>query len=132
MASENIKQILPVIYFSEAGIYNEIERFQNTTLRPILKYQNELICRLIIHHLLASDASFRQQSSVIRKKQITLYLKQNSSFKNLMLGVIIGYFTSEEFKFYQAHSKEINKRISSMALERITNQYEAFLTPSYI
>lgn len=94
-----------------------IESFQNKTLRPILKFQNDLIM------------SFLHQESLLQKQlkeipntdfleAIIDYLKKNRSVSSLLIGSVIGHLTTDELSFYFNHQKELNKRILGMLGQR--------------
>ncbi|CAM1353188.1 glyoxalase [Tenacibaculum halocynthiae] len=102
-----------------------IEDFQNRTVRPILKLQNELIVELFmffcakqkIEILNIKREKFNNTVNTITRKNITL--------RNQLLGLIIGQFTVKEFEFYKENDSEVNKRILTMIGQRIKdNQSE--------
>ncbi|MFM7682913.1 MAG: hypothetical protein ACKO7P_09215 [Bacteroidota bacterium] len=109
--------------FSEQIAWNEIEAFQNEVLRPILKYQNDLILSLTnkeplfqkqISHVLTID----QKSDCIKR----FFLLQ-PNYKHFLIGQICGLLTTSEFDFYLQSKKDIDKRISNMLLDRILSHY---------
>jgi hypothetical protein len=99
------------------------ENFQNETLRPILKLQNDLIITLAQEFLKHRNVSWEK----IRKKDplqwLNLNIKRDIPFKNLMIGMVVGQFNGEELREYLSFQKEINKRIINMMTERIVNHY---------
>lgn len=100
----------------------EVEKFQNQTLRPVLKLQNELYLALF------KTYSERQKVDVIslkpEKKRIFIEqsLQKDSVLKNTMIGMTIGMFSVEELERYSFESKDYNKRIITMLIERIKSQ----------
>ena len=98
-----------------------IEKFQNETLRPILKLQHELT-----HFLLVNHQNYESiKNSLVEKKQYQQSLKKfiqtNIELKNQLLGSVIGQFTNLEIQFYITQRKEINKRIIQMQINRYSD-----------
>lgn len=102
----------------------ETEIFQNQTLRPILKLQNDLYFSLFINYALRQKADFSSLS--ISKKQIFIEqsIQKDAVLKNTFIGITIGMFTLEEMKIYESESKVFNKRIITMLIERLKSQIE--------
>lgn len=97
---------------------SKIEYFQNETLRPILKFQHDLIVLFASSYLAALDKSGKQyQPSEKLMLFQSLFVKDNR-FKHLLIGQIIALFTTEELAFYFEETTAINKRIIAMAKER--------------
>lgn len=98
---------------------SEIEKFQNKTLRPIIKMKHELLIAYFENYLANKKNDFKNLS-VIKKAEVTnlTFLKDNQ-FRNELKGIIIGHFTLEEFILYKNFSKEANKRIINMVKERL-------------
>ncbi|MGB0422747.1 MAG: glyoxalase [Flavobacteriales bacterium] len=98
------------------------ERFQNETLRGILKLQNNLILALFSTYISESKNSFHNLSKENRELFIESSIQKNMALKNKLLGMTIGMFTSEEFDVYSHDSRGFNKRIISMIITRIMSQ----------
>ena len=102
----------------------ETEVFQNETLRPILKLQNDLYRSMFTNYALRQKADFGSLS--VSKKQIFIEqsVQKDAVLKNTFIGMTIGMFTLEEMEVYQSNSKVFNKRIITMLIERLKNQIE--------
>ncbi|MBW3524587.1 glyoxalase [Chryseobacterium sp. NKUCC03_KSP] len=100
----------------------ETEIFQNQTLRPILKLQDDLYFSLFTNYALRQKADFNSLS--ISKKQIFIEqsIQKDAVLKNTFIGITIGMFTLEELKIYESESKVFNKRIITMLIERLKSQ----------
>ena len=100
------------------------ERFQNQTLRPILKVQNELLLEVFINYAKIQKGVFFELS--ISKKQLYIEnaLQKDVKFSNSLKGMIIGLFTISEFKEYSENTSNINKRISNLLMERFKSQLQ--------
>ena len=100
------------------------ENFQNETLRPILKLQNDLIITLAQEFLKHRNVSWEKIKEKDPLQWLNLNIKRDIPFKNLMIGMVIGQFNGEELREYLSFQKEMNKRIINMMTERIVNHYK--------
>ncbi|WP_442266877.1 glyoxalase [Tenacibaculum sp. ZS6-P6] len=100
------------------------ENFQNEVLRPILKLQHEILI------LTFKNWSIQQKIKLVNlnkdKFQETLdkSFSKNVVIRNLILGIIIGQFTKDEFLEYQKNTSEFNRRIFSMAKQRLFDSFD--------
>lgn len=95
------------------------EGFQNETLRPILKMQHPLLIEAFIYHLKKRKLVDRCTTFEAQQAVIESVFQKDIAFRNLMIGMIIGQFTKEEFVTYTANTSEIHKRIIGMLKQRI-------------
>jgi hypothetical protein len=100
------------------------EIFQNKTLRPILKLQNELILLAFESYLDQNKILFNCFSSDKKMKTIESILLNDSQFRNLLKGFVLGLFTIEEYAVYAKNKSELNKRIRTMLVERLQSQLQ--------
>lgn len=98
------------------------EIFQNQTLRPVLKLQNDLYLSLFINYALRQKADFPILSAFKKQTFIEQSLQKDAVLKNTFIGMTIGMFTLEELEVYQSDSKVFNKRIITMLIERLKSQ----------
>lgn len=94
------------------------EIFQNDTLRPILKFQNDILIELI-----KSNNHYTSLLKEINSDKDTLlaikdFFNKETQLKLTVTGVIIGLLSIEELAFYNQNSKELNKRIIQMVAQR--------------
>mgnify|MGYP005739919315 CR=1 FL=1 len=99
-----------------------IEDFQNKVLRPILKFQNDLLINLFIKYSHNKKQVLKILELEAKEKVIDDNFKKNSSLRQLLLGSVIAFFTSDEFITYDNFTYEINKRIFSMLKARLKDQ----------
>jgi hypothetical protein len=105
---------------SEATTPAEI--FQNQTLRPILKLQNDLCISLFTNYAIRQNSDFNALSSAKKAVMIEQSLQKDNVLKNTFIGMTIGMFTAEEMEVYISNSKVFNKRIITMLIERLKSQ----------
>ena len=100
------------------------ELFQNNILRPILKFQNDLLIELFIVYATKNKNVFFSLS--IEKKNIYIEKATTSdiAFRNQLIGVIVGLFSVEEYLEYAKNSSNLNKRIITMLIERWKSQLQ--------
>jgi hypothetical protein len=100
------------------------EFFQNNTLRPILKLQNDLILALFRHYVEKHKGVFYELSPERKLDYIESAIHKDMKFRNILKGLVLGQFTLEEYRAYSADSSAINKRILSMIKERLKSQVQ--------
>ena len=118
-----LNSIRPTIAISTENS-TPIEVFQSSSLRPILKFQNELLLTILNNYILDNKIQFAELKEEKKKEFIFNHFKNNQASKLFYLGIIIGMFTKEEYTFYTTNKQEINKRITSMLIERLSSQLE--------
>ena len=97
------------------------EKFQNDTLRPVLKLLNDNLMRVFRHNVLQRKSNFFALKPTDQKLYVTDVLKKDQKFNTLLKGMVIGHFTEYEWKEYVGQEQEINRRISNMLEQRIVS-----------
>lgn len=103
---------------------SEEELFQNSTLRPILKLQNDLIIAVFQSYLNQNKIPFDDFSLDKKMKTIEVAILKDISFQNTLKGIVVGLFTINEFSLYSNNTSGFNKRIRSMLIERLQSQLQ--------
>ena len=98
------------------------ETFQNQTLRPVLKLQNDLYLTLFMHYATRQKTDFETLSIGSKKTFLQQSLQKDVGMKNIFIGMTIGMFTKEEMEIYVSDSRELNRRIITMLIERLQSQ----------
>lgn len=94
------------------------ESFQNNILRPIIKFQHNLVVAIIKQAIQKHNKDFFNLSKEKQQLKIESIFATDNQLKNDLKGVIIGLLTTEEYKSYYLIKNEINKRIIQMIKER--------------
>ena len=105
------------------GISDE-EMFQNNILRPILKFQNNLLIELFISYAIKNKNVFFSLSIEKKCSYIDNVTIADIAFRNQLIGVIVGLFSVEEYIEYTKNSSKYNKRIITMLIERWKSQLQ--------
>ena len=100
------------------------EKFQNQTLRPILKLQNDLFIQVFINYAVKQKNVFFDYSPEKKIAYIEHALQRDMKFRNALKGIIIGLFTIDEFNQYIQNSSNLNKRMINMLIERLKSQVQ--------
>ena len=123
LRDKNIVLLRPKVNSNKSISYkNDIEKFQNIVLRPILKFQNDLLVELFIFEFEKTKTKFDLINNDQKIKLIINNLKYNNKLKQMLLGTIIGMFSNNNITFYKANYSKINKRIFSMLNDRLIDQ----------
>lgn len=105
------------------------ERFQNETLRPILKMQNDLFLLAFRNYIIKYKSVFYQLTLPKRLIYIEHAIQKDIKFRNSLKGMVIGHFTSVEYNTYVQNSSALNKRMMTMLIERLKDQVQYFESP---
>ena len=95
------------------------EKFQNLTLRPIIKMQHDLLLAYFKAYFLAKKCKFNELSELKKIAFIESAFQKDNAFKAELRGIVLGQFTVEEFEVYINAKSDYNKRILSMIKQRL-------------
>jgi hypothetical protein len=102
------------------------ELFQNQVLRPILKLQNDLFIAAFRNNLSKNKIDFDAFSIEKKMTLIENSIQKDIKFRNALKGMIIGFFTLDEYSIYIQNSSSLNKRMMGMLIERLKSQIQLF------
>ncbi|XLS27472.1 glyoxalase [Flavobacteriaceae bacterium M23B6Z8] len=102
------------------------ERFQNATLRPVLKMQNSLLIAAFKNYIHKHKGGFYAFNTEKKLLFIENAIQRDIKFRNSLKGMIIGVFTVEEYLDYIENSSALNKRMMKMVIERLKDQVQLF------
>lgn len=102
------------------------EYFQNKTLRPISKLQNDLLILVFKNYVKKHKNVFYGLDVPKRIDYIENAVNKDQKFRNSLKGIIIGQFTTEEYKTYITNSSALNKRMMNIVRERLINSLQEF------
>ena len=100
------------------------ERFQNETLRPIIKLQSPLIIEVFRNYIRKHKNVFYELSLEKRIDYIENAIHKDMKFRNGLKGIVIGQFTVDEYRSYTLNSSALNKRMMGIVKERIIDQIQ--------
>jgi hypothetical protein len=104
------------------------EKFQNQTLRPILKLQNDLFVEVFKNHISKHKNDFYLYTVDKKLQFIENTIQKDIKFRNALKGIVIGLFTLDEYATYIQNSSSLNKRMMNMLIERLKSQVQLFET----
>lgn len=129
----NLKSIRPEIL--NATINDSMssdERFQNLVLRPIIKFQNDLLIVVFRNYIAKHKSVFYDLSLEKRILYIENAIQKDMKLRNSMKGMIIGQFTVEEYGIYIENSSALNKRMMNIVKERLLSHIQLFEKPEVL
>jgi hypothetical protein len=125
--SEKLIQIRPQIPSAKILPHmSSEEHFQNTTLRPVLKLQNDLLLASFQNYIVKTKNAFYELKLENRMDFITNAIQKDIKFRNSLKGMLIGQFTLEEYELYIQNSSALNKRMMNMVIKRLQDQIQFF------
>jgi len=131
--SEDLLAIRPVI--ASAKIYDSMsadEKFQNNTLRPIIKMQHNLFIAVFKNYIKKRKNVFYELSLQKQLDYIDNAIHKDMKFRNSIKGMIIGQFTIEEYESYIQNSSALNKRMMNIVKNRLINNIQLFVKPEVL
>ena len=102
------------------------EKFQNQTLRPILKLQNDLFIEVFRNYATKQKGAFFLLSVENKMHYVENAIQKDIKFRNTLKGILIGMFTITEYKEYIQNSSNLSKRMMSLLIERLKSQIQLF------
>jgi hypothetical protein len=100
------------------------ERFQNTTLRPILKLQQPLLVEAFVNYANKHKGVFYELSLDKRMQYVETALYKDQKFRNSIKGMLIGQFTVAEYHAYIKNSSQLNKRMMNLVITRLQDSMQ--------
>jgi hypothetical protein len=100
------------------------ETFQNKTLRPILKMQNDLFIQVFINYAVKQKNVFFGLTPEKKMIYIENVIQRDIKFRNSLKGMIIALFTLDEYAEYIRISSNLNKRMMNLLVERLKSQLQ--------
>lgn len=125
--THSLQKIRPQILSAKVtDTMSDEERFQNQTLRPIIKFQNELFLHVFQNYITKRKNSFYQLTLEKRMDYVTHAIQKDLKLRNSLKGMVIGQFSIEEYELYIKNSSALNKRLLNMVIKRIQDQIQFF------
>lgn len=100
------------------------ECFQNLTIRPVAKLQNDLLLAVFRNYVAKHKNVFYDLTLEKRLDYIENAIHKDMKFRNSLKGMIIGQFTLEEFDMYIQNSSALNKRMMDIVKEGLKNNIQ--------
>jgi hypothetical protein len=123
LGCEEMKDATRPIITLEKEAATDMEKFQNQTLRPILKLQNELLISFFQNQALEKKINLEKLESDKLKNIVRNTLQKDINFRTLMIGIVCGHFSELETEIYFQYKAEANRRIVTMIIERLCSQF---------
>lgn len=119
MSHEKPRPAIPSINHNLNTTTEEV--FQNQVIRPIIKMKSDLLLAFFDAHLKRKKIDLSVLSKDQIRTQITAICQKDKAFREMIKGMVIGHFTTEELATYHTMFKNINKRIIGIIHERINS-----------
>lgn len=100
------------------------EAFQNQTLRPILKLQNDLFIQVFINYAVKQKNAFFSLTPEKKLTYIENVIQKDIKFRNSLKGMVIAFFTLEEYAEYITNSSNLNKRMMNLLIDRLKSNVQ--------
>jgi len=100
------------------------EYFQNAVLRPILKFQNDILIEVLKTYISKRKNVYYTLNQNQKLNYVTHSIQKDIKFRNQLKGMIVGLFSLEEYELYTENSSALNKRMMNLMIQRIQNQLQ--------
>ena len=131
--SKHLIDIRPLI--PSAKVYDTMsadEAFQNETLRPVIKMQNDLFVAVFKNYISKRKNVFYDLKLPKQMAYIENAIHKDMKFRNSLKGMVIGQFTVEEYDIYIQNSSALNKRMMNIVKERLLSSIQLFTKPEIL
>lgn len=102
------------------------ELFQNSTLRPVIKLQHDILLASFKNYVNKHKNEFYELDVERKLEYIESSINKDMKFRNSLKGIIIGMFTEVEFETYILNSSALNKRMMNIVKERLKDNLLCF------
>jgi len=103
---------------------SEEEFFQNNTIRPIAKLQNDLLVEVFKHYIKKHKNVFYDLPIDKRLDYIENAIHKDMKFRNSLKGIMIGQFSIQEHRQYVKNSSALNKRMLNIVKGRLKSNLQ--------
>ena len=103
---------------------SEEEFFQNNTIRPIAKLQNDLLVEVFKHYIKKHKNVFYDLPIDKRLDYIENAIHKDMKFRNSLKGIMIGQFSIQEHRQYVKNSSALNKRMLNIVKDRLKSNLQ--------
>jgi len=100
------------------------EYFQNKVLRPIIKFQNELLIAVFLQFCTKYKNVFFDLSTEKKILYIESSITKDSKLRSSFRDLIISLFSVEEYSEYLKNSSALNKRMTGIIKERLISHVQ--------
>jgi len=100
------------------------EYFQNTVLRPIIKFQNDLLISVFLQFCKKYKNIFFDLSTEKKILYIESVITKDSKLKASFRNLIIGLFSIDEYYEYLKNASALNKRMTGIIKERLISHVQ--------
>jgi len=100
------------------------ERFQNVTLRPVIKLQKYLLVEAFKNYANKHKGVYYTLDLEKRFQYIENAIQKDIKFRNSLKGMIIGQFTVDEYLMYIEDSSALNKRMMNLVIETLKDNVQ--------
>ena len=100
------------------------EYFQNAVLRPMLKFQNDILIEVYKTYISKRKNVYYTLNQNQKLNYVTHSIQKDIKFRNQLKGMIVGLFSLEEYELYTENSSALNKRMMNLMIQRIQNQLQ--------
>ena len=102
------------------------EYFQNTTIRPAIQFQHDLLIANFKNYINKHKNVFYALTTDKKIIYIDTAIHKDIKYRNSLKGILIGIFSVEEYETYIKDSSRLNKRMMNLVIEHLKDNVLLF------
>lgn len=123
MDRELLKELRPLVVTSNSDGTKSVELFQNEVLRPIIKFQHDVIISVMKGNDQFIELIRTKGTRVDFQQRISVFIGKQTEIKYRLIGLVIGILTLQEIAEYLKDQREFDKRIHQMICQRLADTF---------
>lgn len=123
MNRDQLTEFRPEILSASVEDTKSLEHFQNEVLRPIIKFQHDLIEIYFKKNEQFQSLLKEKKSRLEFQDKVKTFISNQAHIKHQLIGSVLGMLTNSELEFYWENSAGINKRINQMICQRVADTF---------
>ena len=128
MDDDALRALRPTLDLAPAS--TPAERFQNDTLRPVVKLQHDRLLDAWHRYAAQQKGTFYKLNRPEQRDYLRHAIQTNRALRAFLLGIVSGVFTKVEWVAFRQNERELARRTLSLTAERLTATPETYSAPS--
>lgn len=119
-----VRQIRPEP-LRERNANNALEAFQNKTIKPIVDLQSDLVIAQFKEYLQKHKTRFYSFNREGQREMVRDIMQTDLSIRNLLVPMVTGLFTLQEFHYFSTHRAQVARRIQNLIIRSLQERVDA-------
>lgn len=103
---------------------NDPEKFEMTSIRPIIDFQMMIILAQFRHFIKKFKPVFNAYKRKVQTNYVDDVLHTDKRIRNSMIASVVGMMTISEYETYAGMKNEANRRIIKVLIDKVSERVE--------